>query len=65
MVPFLAVLVAGYLYHGVWAALGLLVVYVVVALPLLILVRSPRARWWTAPPPEIDTSDPRWRNLMP
>jgi hypothetical protein len=63
--PLAAAPVVGYVYRGWWGALLPLAAYACVGLLMLLMARSPRARRWGEPPADVDTSDPRWRNLMP
>jgi cytochrome b561 len=62
--PFLAAPIVGYLLLGWAGAVVPLLLYALCCAWCVALRRSPRLRE-ASQPPEIDTSDPRWRNLMP
>jgi hypothetical protein len=63
--PIVAAPFVGYAYLGWWGALAPMAVYAFTGLVFLLMARSRRARSWSEVPPDMDPSDPRWRNLMP
>lgn len=64
-IPFLAVPILGYVYFDWWGAVLPLTAYAAFALLLVLMRRFSTAPKGVVAPVEIDTSDPRWRNLMP
>ena len=64
-VPFLAVPILGYVYFGWWGVVLPLTAYAAFGLLIGLMRRFSKAPREVAAPVEIDTSDPRWRNLMP
>jgi cytochrome b561 len=64
-VPFLAVPILGYVYFGWWGAVLSLAAYAAFGWLLVLMRRFSKAPRGIVAPVELDTSDPRWRNLMP
>jgi hypothetical protein len=65
VLPWAAVPVVGYVYFGWWGVVLPLTAYASFALSVLLMRRASPAPRDVVAPVEIDTSDPRWRNLMP
>lgn len=63
--PFVAVPILGYVYFGWWGAVLPSAAYAAFGFLILLMRRFSTAPKGVVAPVEIDTSDPRWRNLMP